>query len=93
MTKREQVKKDAKIIDGAMMNYTGDGGAHFGFIVYESGERHFFSGGRVDLMGICLGEAIATMVNNTPGLGKDFIYMVSDVAHRMLDDMSEKKVQ
>lgn len=90
MNRKEQVRKDAEVIDKAMRNYTGNEGAHFGFITFETGERQFFAGGRVDLSGICMGEALATMVANTPGLTEDFIDAVADTAKLMLKDMGER---
>lgn len=87
--RRERVLKDAKVIDNAMKHYTGNEGAHFGFITFETGERQFFAGGRVDLSGMCMCEALATMVVNTPGLEVDFIDAVADTAKIMLEEMKK----
>lgn len=94
MTKKEQVERDADIIDKAMINYTGFDGAHFGFITLATGERHFFAGGRSDLSGFCLSEALANLVNMTQGLNEEFIDLVCETAKSMLNDMkSEGEIQ
>ena len=86
MTRKEQVRRDADVIEKAMMTYHGIDGAHFGFIAYASGERQFFAGGRVDISGLCISEAIATMVKNTPELDSSFIDAVADTARIMLGE-------
>lgn len=79
-----QVMKDAATIEEAMEKYGGSGGAHFGFIAFATGERQFIAGGNVAITGICLSEAIATMIQNTPGLGEEFIDAVADTAKGIL---------
>ena len=92
MEKRKQVREDADRIDKVMRNYTGSSAAHFGFIVCDTGERQFFAGGRADLTGMCLGEAIANLVKCTPGVGEEFIDAVADTAHAVYENMiTEKK--
>lgn len=91
MNRKEQVRKDADAIDKVMKHYSGNDGAHFGFVTYETGERQFFAGGRVDLSGYCISEALATMVANTPGLDEDFIDAVSEMAKEMLKDMNDTR--
>ena len=86
-----QVKKDSDAINKAMKNYSGMDGAHFGFIAYETGERHFFCGGRVDVTGICLGEALARLVDNTPGIEDDYIDLVMNTAKDMLEDFRKER--
>jgi hypothetical protein len=87
LTRKEQVKRDSNVIEKAMMKYSGTEGAHFGFIAYGSGERQFFAGGRADITGMCISEAIATLVKNTPGITDDFIDAVAETARIMLGDM------
>jgi hypothetical protein len=84
MNKNAQIKKDSDIIEEAMEKYGGSDGAHFGFIAFATGERQFIAGGNVAITGICLSEAIATMIQNTPGLGEEFIDAVADTAKGIL---------
>lgn len=91
MRTEAQLKRDGDRIEEIMRGYTGTTGAHFGFIAMDgaNGEkRQYFVGGRADLCGICLAEAIATFVHITPGMSEDFIDLVSSVAHDMLKDMN-----
>ena len=82
--RKQQVKKDADAIEKAMVRYTGATGAHFGFIAYATGERQFFAGGNAAVAGMCLGEAIANLVEMTPGLTEEFIDMVAETAKSIL---------
>lgn len=85
MNRLSQIKKDSDTIEEAMKRYGGSGGAHFGFISCATGERQFIAGGNVAISGICLSEAIATMIQNTPGLGEEFIDAVADTAKAILE--------
>lgn len=82
--RKQQVKKDADTIEKAMARYTGASGAHFGFIAYATGERQVIAGGNVGIAGMCLGEAIAMLVLQTPGLTEEFIDMVAETAKNLL---------
>ena len=85
MSKKKRVEKDAEVIDSAMRNYGGDDSCHFGFIGYETGERHFFAGGRCDLIGVYISEALVTIVINAD-TGYDFIDAVAMAAKEMLEE-------
>lgn len=80
----KQVQKDAETIGKTMERYSGASGAHFGFIAYATGERQFMAGGNVAVTGMCLGEALATLVLDTPGLTEEFIDMVAGTAKSLL---------
>lgn len=85
MNRLSQIKKDSDIIEEAMKKYGGSGGAHFGFIACATGERQFIAGGNVAITGICLAEAIAELIQNTPGLeDENFIDVVAETAKDIL---------
>lgn len=84
MNKSEQVRRDSDTIEEAMKRYGGSSGAHFGFIACATGERQFIAGGNVAITGICLAEAIAELIQNTPGLDESFIDIVSETAKDIL---------
>ena len=84
-----QVMKDAATIEEAMKKYSGSIGAHFGFIAYATGERQFMAGGNAAISGICLAEAITTLIESTPGLDETFIDIIADT----VKDQIRKKGQ
>ena len=78
------IKKDAQIIEKAMAPYGGTDAAHFGFIAEAPNRRQFFLGGRTDMVGIHIAEAIATIIRITEGLDKGFIDAIADTAKDLL---------
>ena len=86
MNRIEQMRKDSNTIEEAMKRYSGSTGAHFGFIAFATGERQFIAGGNLAITGICLSEAIAELILNTPGLdGSSFIDTVAETAKAILE--------
>ena len=86
MRTNEQFKLDAATIDEIMKRYTGTDGAHFGFVAQADGKRQFFIGGRVDIGGLCVAEALANVVEMTPGLDETYIDMICETAHEFLKE-------
>ena len=85
MNRNEQMKKDAEEIEATITKYNGPGMAHFGFIAHATGERMFWAGGNAALTGVCLAEAIAELIENTPGMdGDEFIRAITDLAKDIL---------
>lgn len=84
MNRSEQVRRDSNTIEEAMKRYSGSNGAHFGFIAFATGERQFIAGGNVAVTGICLAEAIAELILQTPGLDESFIDTVAETAKEIL---------
>ena len=78
------IKKDAQIIEKAMAPYGGADAAHFGFIAEAPNRRQFFLGGRTDMVGIHIAEAIATIIRITEGLDEGFIDAICETAKEML---------
>ena len=92
-TEKADFMVDSQTIDGVMRKYSGEKAGHFGFIC-KDGERQFFLGGRCDLVGVHLSEALAMLVNETPGLPSDFIDAVCKTAKEIYATMGEtEKVQ
>ena len=92
MTSKEKAEfmVDAQTIDGIMRKYSDESGGHFGFIC-KGGERQFFLGGRADLVAIHIAEAMATLVNVTPGLTSEFIDAVCFGAKEIYAGSGEKE--
>lgn len=89
--KKKMIQLDADTLSRIMQNYTGTEGAHFGFIAFETGQRQFLFGGRTNLLGFCLGEAMARMVTMTPGLTPEFIDSVAATAKEILKNAETLK--
>ena len=87
---KEKVIRDGKMINGIMSHYTGDTGAHFGFIVTEDGLRNFMFGGRLDLMMAGLAEALVTYLVKNPEIKPGFIDVVRNTAYEVLGAMEEQ---
>lgn len=79
------IKKDAQIIEKAMAPYGGADAAHFGFIAETENRRHFFLGGRTDIVGYHISEAIANIITITEGLDERFIDAICETAKEMLE--------
>lgn len=91
MNKRQQVINDGKIIEKCMGKYTGMEGCHIGAIAFDSGERQFFCGGRSDLIGMCLAELIANMVQATNGIEQmRFIDGVAEMSKEIIAYRDDK---
>lgn len=82
----KQVQRDAEAIDKVMRKYSGASGAHFGFIAYATGERQFLAGGNAAVTGICIAEAIAMLIKQTPGMTADIIDSIADTAKAILGE-------
>lgn len=91
MTEQQKVEKDGSKLENIMKGYSGAGGGHFGLIVTANGKRHYCTGGRVDLVGICMSEALANMVRVTPQLDETYIDMIAESAKELLKEA--RKVQ
>lgn len=87
---KERVIRDGKMINGIMSHYTGDTGAHFGFIVTEDGRRNFMFGGRLDLMMAGLAEALVTYLVKNPEVRPEIIDVVRNTAYEVLGAMEEQ---
>lgn len=93
MKKNAEFQMDARGIDNLMRGYSGEHAAHFGFIAQEDGKRQFFAGGRADIIGVSISEALANFIVITPGLKDDFIDNVCLTAKDMLKMIREKQPQ
>lgn len=93
MKGKAQFQMDANGIEKIMRDYGGNEAGHFGFIAQEDGRRHFFAGGRADIIGISISEALANFIVITPGLKDDFIDNVCMTAKDMLKMIREKQPQ
>ena len=78
------IKQDTQIIEKAMAPYGGADAAHFGFIAEAPNRRQFFLGGRTDMVGAYIAEAIVTMIRITDGLDDTFIDAIRDTARMLL---------
>lgn len=95
MTSKEKAEFmiDAQTIDGVMRKYSDESGGHFGFICYGD-MRQMFLGGRVDIVGVRIAEAMAMIVDKTQGLTSEFIDAVCITAKEIYAGIGgEKKVQ
>lgn len=86
MNRKNQIMLDSDTIEKTMKKYGGSSGAHFGFIALATGERQFIAGGNLLISGMCLGEAIAMMILQTPGIGEEFIDAVAETAKEILKE-------
>lgn len=90
-SKKQQVMNDAKTIEKTMQKYSGTSGCHFGFIACETGERQFIFGGRVDMLGGCLAQAISMMIEMTPGINeKQYLNAIAGTTLEMLKERRQK---
>lgn len=89
---QKTIERDMKTISSVLPTYSGNEGAHFGFIAFETGQRQFFMGGRSDVIGLCLSEAIAKFVELTPQLNDDGIDMIAETAKEFLRRGKEQKL-
>lgn len=86
MNRKEQIKRDSTEIEQVITKYGGATAAHFGFIAHATGERMFWSGGNAAIIGICLAEAIAELIQHTPGMdGEEFLKAVTETTMKILE--------
>lgn len=87
MTKKQsEMLTDIRTIEQIARKYSGAEGAYLTFIANEEGGMQISLGGRADIMGITLSEAIAKFIMITPGLGKEFIDNVHYCVKEMIKD-------
>lgn len=89
----EEMERDASAIDEIMRKYSGNNGAHFGFIIGTDGVGRFFSGGRATLVGASVANGIIRFAENSPDLNtRAFIGAIATTARIMLDVEENRKV-
>lgn len=86
-----RIQQDGMKMEEIMTPYSGKEGAHFGFICKAPNERYFCLGGRADLYGMAISEALARLIMITPGLDENYIGMVANSAVLFLQMMREKE--
>ena len=93
MTK-EEMERDATAINEIMCKYSGNNGAHFGFIISADGVGRFFAGGRASLVGVSVANGIIRFAeNSSPDLNtRAFIGAIATTARIMLDAEENRKV-
>lgn len=89
MKTRTEFRQDADALKKILTQYSGEDSCHFCVIAQDNGRHMTTLGGRMDLTGYCVSEAIANLVNNTPDCPEDIIDMIATTAHRMLADMRD----
>ena len=86
MNEQKQLEQAGQDTEKIMKPYTGDKGAHFGFIA--TAERKYFCfGGRTDLLVYGLAETIAHLVQRTPDAAAPFMDTIMEAARTMLARM------
>ena len=85
----ERIEYDGKKLDELVKRYSGAVGGHLAVIVNDKGKRQISVGGRADLVGMTVSEALARMVSITPGLDETFLDAVCETAKEILNGMNE----
>ena len=84
MKKFDAMKCDCEIIKNLLSVYDDQDSAHFVMLAGDDGSRCFMTGGDVILMGTHLSEALARMIDATPGLDESFIDIVAMTVKKIL---------